>query len=135
MALELFGKLCELRDDIAFLMVAGGRRDMPELSSQMEDKIQSLPNMVQERILWLEGLTNEQLAYVYRRATLFLCTSGHEGYCLPLREAMDLGVPVATFSQPAVEETLNGHGTVLPYDMAEATKIISCLIPFTQKDS
>ena len=128
LALELFGKLCELRDDIAFLMVAGGRRDMPELSSQMEDKIQRLPNMVQERILWLEGLTNEQLAYVYRRATLFLCTSGHEGYCLPVKEALSVGLPVVAFAQPAVEETMNGRGVVLPEDIENATKELNILI-------
>lgn len=95
---------------------------MPELFAHIEEMMRVLPAKLRDRIFWVEGLTNEQLAYVYRNASLFLCTSGHEGYCLPVREALDLGVPVATFPQPAVEETLDGQGVVLPDNLEEAAR-------------
>ena len=128
LAIELFAKLCEQREDVALIMVAGGRRDMPELFAHIEEKMRGLPAKLRDRIFWFEGLTNEQLAYVYRNASLFLCTSGHEGYCLPVREALDLGVPVATFPQPAVEETLNGQGVVLPDNVEKATRVLNELL-------
>ncbi len=42
-----------------------------------------------------EGFASpEGLPSYYRSADLYVCTSEHEGYCLPLLEAMHLGVPV-----------------------------------------
>ena len=51
------------------------------------------------------------LAY-YRRADVFLCLSEHEGFCIPLLEAMHLGVPVLAYAAGAVEETMDGAGVL-----------------------
>lgn len=53
------------------------------------------------------------LAY-YKSADLFLCMSDHEGFCVPLLEAMFFDVPVVAKDTSAVGETLGGSGILLP---------------------
>jgi glycosyltransferase involved in cell wall biosynthesis len=48
----------------------------------------------------------------YRRASLFLSMSEHEGFGMPLLEAMALDVPVLAFEAAAVPETLDGAGVL-----------------------
>lgn len=57
-------------------------------------------------------LSEEQLDDLYRSADLLLCASHHEGYCVPVLEAMACGIPVMAFAggESAVEETLDGAG-------------------------
>jgi glycosyltransferase involved in cell wall biosynthesis len=54
----------------------------------------------------------ELLAY-YRTADVFVCLSEHEGFCVPLLESMELGVPVVALSATAVTETVAGAGVLL----------------------
>jgi glycosyltransferase involved in cell wall biosynthesis len=52
------------------------------------------------------------LAY-YRAADVFVCMSEHEGFCVPIVEAMELGVPVVAFDAAAVGETVGEAGVLL----------------------
>ena len=52
------------------------------------------------------------LAY-YRSADLFLCMSEHEGFCVPLVEAMLFRLPILAYNCCAVEETLGGGGLLV----------------------
>lgn len=53
------------------------------------------------------------LAY-YQLADIFLCMSEHEGFCVPLVEAMYFQVPIIAFKSSAVPDTLGGSGLVIP---------------------
>lgn len=55
---------------------------------------------------------SEILAY-YRTADAFVCMSEHEGFCVPLVEAMYFGVPIVAFNAAAVPDTLGGGGLLL----------------------
>lgn len=46
-------------------------------------------------------------------ADVFVCLSEHEGFCVPIVEAMRLEVPVVAFSSTAVPETVAGAGVLL----------------------
>ncbi len=59
------------------------------------------------------ALSDADLAERYRRASVFVCASDHEGFCIPLVEAMAFGVPVVAFAAGAVPSTLDGAGVVL----------------------
>jgi glycosyltransferase involved in cell wall biosynthesis len=65
-----------------------------------------------------------ELAAWYRVADVFVCLSEHEGFCVPLLEAMHHRLPVVAFDSSAVPETLAGAGLVLgdksPVVVAEA---------------
>jgi glycosyltransferase involved in cell wall biosynthesis len=50
----------------------------------------------------------------YRAADVFVCASEHEGFCVPIIEAMGHGVPVVAYAASAVPETVGDAGLVLP---------------------
>lgn len=60
----------------------------------------------------------EILAY-YRIADLFLCMSEHEGFCVPLVEAMCFGVPIVAYAAGAVPDTLGGAGIMIQNKVVE----------------
>jgi glycosyltransferase involved in cell wall biosynthesis len=66
---------------------------------------------------WLLGpVSQEQLVAYYRAADLLVTMSEHEGFCLPLVEAMAFDVPVIARRYAAIPETMGGAGLVLPPD-------------------
>lgn len=52
------------------------------------------------------------LAY-YKVADVFLCLSEHEGFCVPLVEAMYFNVPIIAYASSAIPDTLGGVGVLL----------------------
>lgn len=49
----------------------------------------------------------------YHIADIFLCMSEHEGFCVPLVEAMFFNVPIIAYSSCAVPYTMGGSGLVV----------------------
>jgi len=56
---------------------------------------------------------DDDLRAYYATGAVFLCLSEHEGYCVPLLEAMAFGLPVIAYDAGAVAETLRGGGILL----------------------
>ncbi len=54
----------------------------------------------------------EVLAW-YHIADAFVCMSEHEGFCVPLVEAMHFGVPIIAYRSCAVPETLGSSGVIV----------------------
>ena len=52
------------------------------------------------------------LAY-YKIADLFLCMSEHEGFCVPLVEAMFFETPIVAYASTAIPGTLGGSGVLV----------------------
>ena len=52
------------------------------------------------------------LAY-YKTADFFVCMSEHEGYGMPLIEAMHFNTPVIAYNSSAISDTLRGGGVLL----------------------
>jgi glycosyltransferase involved in cell wall biosynthesis len=67
-----------------------------------------LPN-----VLFLKFVSDEQLAACYASANLFVCASRHEGYCLPLVDAMHYGIPVLANRCGGMPQTLGSGGALL----------------------
>ena len=68
---------------------------------------------VDDAVRFLGSVSLSELVGWYRRADVFLCLSEHEGFCVPLVEAMAWGVPVVAAAAAAVPETLGGAGLLL----------------------
>ena len=54
-----------------------------------------------------------ELAAHYRAADVLVCVSEHEGFCVPLLEAMHHRLPIVAYGAAAVPETVAGAGLVL----------------------
>jgi glycosyltransferase involved in cell wall biosynthesis len=61
---------------------------------------------------WLERPSDGQLAAAYARCTAYVSASRHEGFGIPLVEAMGFGKPVLAHAAPAVRDTLGGAGVL-----------------------
>jgi glycosyltransferase involved in cell wall biosynthesis len=59
------------------------------------------------------SVTHEELIAYYGAADAFVCLSDHEGFCVPLLEAMYHRVPIVTWEFTAVPETVGAAGLVL----------------------
>lgn len=55
---------------------------------------------------------NAILAY-YKIADVFLCMSEHEGFCVPLVEAMFFEIPIIAYASTAIPGTLAGSGVLV----------------------
>ena len=60
-----------------------------------------------------EHLTPAQLAAWYSDADVFVCLSDHEGFCIPLLEAMHFDLPIVALAAGAVPETLGAAGILI----------------------
>lgn len=78
---------------------------------------------LEESAILTGSISEAELAAHYETADVFTCLSEHEGFAIPLLEAMRARVPVLAYDAGAVAETLAGAGilvrTLDPYLLAE----------------
>lgn len=54
-----------------------------------------------------------ELKALYQSAHVYVCMSEHEGFCLPVIEAMHFGLPVISFAAGALPQTVGSGGILL----------------------
>lgn len=88
--------------------------------------IESLLNLIGilglEKKIHLHGqVSTEHLAKLYQEAALFTCLSEHEGFCVPLIEAMQFQIPIVAYTNQnsAIEETLGDSGVAVSYSVLD----------------
>lgn len=73
-------------------------------------------------------VSDQALRAYYEVADAFLMTSEHEGFCVPLVEAMAMNVPIVAYASSAIPETIGPAGVVWnernPYLLAESINSI-----------
>jgi len=74
-----------------------------------------------DKILFERYVPDAQLPDYYKAADLFVSTSEHEGFCLPLLEAMQQQVPVIAKHRGGMPEALGGAGIL--YDGLNACEL------------
>jgi glycosyltransferase involved in cell wall biosynthesis len=63
-----------------------------------------------DRVIFTGAVSDEELAIYYQYADVYVSLSEHEGFCVPLVEAMAADVPVLAYAAAAIPETLGGAG-------------------------
>jgi len=83
----------------------------PGLRPYLED-VRRLSNQLglEAEVVFAHSVSPSRLKALYYAANIFLCTSEHEGFCVPLVEAMALRVPTLAWGQTAVPETVGDAG-------------------------
>lgn len=66
-----------------------------------------------EDVVWTGHLKFNEILGFYKVADIFLCMSEHEGFCIPLVEAMFFQVPVVAFRSTAIPNTMQGTGAII----------------------
>jgi glycosyltransferase involved in cell wall biosynthesis len=101
-----------------------GREDNALLAYGNQLRSQAQRLAIHDRVVFLQGATEAQLRAYYQAAHVFLVTSEHEGFCVPVIEAMALGVPVVAYGTTAVTATVGDAGLVWdepdPFLLAES---------------
>ena len=84
---------------------------------------------ISDHVAFGGAMSDGALREAYRSADIFLCLSDHEGFCVPLLEALDVGLPIIGFDAGAVAETLGDAGLILPTKepslVAEAVRAVA----------
>jgi glycosyltransferase involved in cell wall biosynthesis len=85
-------------------------------------------DMLPDRFLFPGAVPDWELAAYYRTASVYLSLSEHEGFCVPLLEAMAADVPVFAYESSAVSDTLGGAGVCWsPKDLEYAAELLGQL--------
>lgn len=121
--IEAFALYHHGRNPASVLLLAGGIQD--RLSGYLEElRALAVARGVGESVIFTGTVSEAALRFCYQRADVFLCASEHEGFCVPLVEAMAFGLPVVAKASTAVPETIGPAGLVFdnasPEVLAEA---------------
>ena len=85
--------------------------------------------MPRDRFVFTGTVTDSELATYYRASHAYVSLSEHEGFCVPLVEAMAADIPVLAFGATAVPETLGGAGICFsPKDLEYAAEMLGLLV-------
>ncbi|HZP95092.1 MAG TPA: glycosyltransferase family 4 protein [Candidatus Limnocylindria bacterium] len=108
-------------DPEAILVLVGSHRDQPQYYARLRALADALG--VASAVRFTGPVSLPQLVAYYRAASCFVSLSEHEGFGVPLLEAMFLGAPVVALDAAAVGETVDGAAVLLPRkDLAEAAE-------------
>jgi glycosyltransferase involved in cell wall biosynthesis len=69
---------------------------------------------IADRVLFWGSVDEELLELLYRAADVYVSTSLHEGFCVPILEAFAHHLPVVAVDAGAVPETLGSGGLLVP---------------------
>jgi glycosyltransferase involved in cell wall biosynthesis len=94
----------------ARLLLAGSDAGMQGYALMLREMSQALGL---RDVHFLGRLSQRELCACYRRAHVHVSMSEHEGFCMPLIEAMSAGIPVVAYAAGAVPETLGGAGVLV----------------------
>jgi L-malate glycosyltransferase len=85
-------------------------------------------DMPPDRFVFTGPVPDVDLAAYYRMADVYVSLSEHEGFCVPLLEAMAADVPVLAYSATAIPDTLGGAGVQFwPKDLEHAAELLGVL--------
>ena len=85
--------------------------------------------MRDDRFVFTGAVPNEDLATYYKTAKAYVSLSEHEGFCVPLVEAMAADLPILAYGTTAIPETLGGAGICFtPKDLEYAAEVLGMLV-------
>lgn len=92
------------------LLIAGTDVDMENYSFALKELADGLGL---EEVYFLGVVNMEELNACYEVASVYICMSEHEGFCVPLLEAMYFGVPILAYNSSGIPHTLGDAGVLV----------------------
>jgi glycosyltransferase involved in cell wall biosynthesis len=94
----------------ARLIIVGSSEGLESYKKQLDEYVNLLGL---ENVIFTEKVPFDEILAYYKIADVFLCMSEHEGFCVPLVEAMYFDVPIVAYASTVIPETLSGAGILL----------------------
>ncbi len=115
--------------DTEYRFIFVGRTDaVPRYYAAIRELIAAY-EMPADRFLFPGQVSSDELVAYYRTAHAYLSLSEHEGFCVPLVEAMASDVPILAYRAAAVPETLGGAGvSFAPKDLECAAELLGMVV-------
>jgi glycosyltransferase involved in cell wall biosynthesis len=114
--------------DAYYRFIFVGRFDVVPRYYSMIRALMAEYRFLDDRFVFTGPISDEELAVYYRHAAVYISLSEHEGFCVPLVEAMAADVPVLAYAAAAVPDTLAGAGVQFaPKDLEMAAELLGAL--------
>jgi glycosyltransferase involved in cell wall biosynthesis len=107
-AFACYNRLVNRRSRLLLVGTAGG---LERYVYHLREVVRSLE--MEDHVIFVGHASPAELAAYYRLAHLFLCMSEHEGFCVPLLEAMVHRVPIIAYAAAGVPDTLAAAGVLI----------------------
>ena len=114
--------------DAHYRFIFVGRDDgVPRYTNMLRALIAEL-GWLPDRYLFTGGVPDRELAAYYRYSSVYISMSEHEGFCVPLLEAMAADLPILAYASTAIPDTLAGAGVQFaPKDFEHAAELLGML--------
>jgi glycosyltransferase involved in cell wall biosynthesis len=114
--------------DAHYRFIFVGRDDgVPRYANMLRALIAEL-GWLPDRYLFTGGVPDRELAAYYRYSSVYISMSEHEGFCVPLLEAMAADLPILAYASTAIPDTLAGAGVQFaPKDFEHAAELLGML--------
>jgi glycosyltransferase involved in cell wall biosynthesis len=123
--IEIYARLRELIDEPVRLILVG--EAAPGYLAKLKQLVRA--RNVEDGVTFAGKVSGPNLYAIYHAAEAFVCMSEHEGFGMPLVEAMAFDVPVIAYDSSAVAETMGAGGVILRQkDHAVAAGIIKTIL-------
>jgi glycosyltransferase involved in cell wall biosynthesis len=107
--IDAFAAYCELYESRSRLLVVGSLdADLLAYFDRLQEQVRQ--RGVESQVIFTGKVSFATLKAYYLAASLLLVAGYHEGFCVPLVEAMRLRVPVVGYGCPGVQETMSRAG-------------------------
>ena len=93
------------------LFLVGSAKGMEGYLARLQKYVKALG--IEESVIFPGQISFRAILAYYRIADVFLCMSEHEGFCVPIVEAMYFDKPIIALRAAAVPETLGNAGLLL----------------------
>jgi glycosyltransferase involved in cell wall biosynthesis len=111
--------------DAYYRFIFVGRFDVVPRYYAMIRALMAEYRLLNDRFIFTGPVPDDELAVYYQHAAVYISLSEHEGFCVPLVEAMAADVPVLAYAAAAVPDTLGGAGVQFaPKDLEFAAELL-----------
>ncbi len=100
------------RHDFRLTMAGNPRLSSPEVMAEMDKRISS--DVLHGHVRVVPAPHDERLGELYAAADIFVIPSYHEGYCVPVIEALAAGCQVVSYDSSNLPFTVDGLGLLVP---------------------
>lgn len=83
---------------------------------------------IEKEFFILDKVTDQELGTLFRYSHMYISMSDHEGFCVPIVEAMSFDLPVLAYDAGAVADTMGGAGVLVKEKNPEDIAVLADMI-------